>query len=241
MGLFDKRDTKKKKGNDDFDSPVEQIDLSAPAPRPSAPPAAPATAAANGAAEAEIKPPAAAQPEAQPAPARRQRQPEPMPPDYGIDRAIELMRTLPSDNVELVVQVVKHTLESTQIKIPEIIQDAIRKQESIQGRIGTLGSEIDDFEREIKTRREEIERLEADFEETSTVRERLELAEKLGKKDDGAPSSAAKAGQAPERSSATSAAPSAGAAAGPATARPAGARPDGAGADSKPSSTAAKK
>ena len=36
-------------------------------------------------------------------------------PDFGIQKAIELMRELPSQNVELVVQVVKKTLESMNV------------------------------------------------------------------------------------------------------------------------------
>src|SRR5277367_1413451 len=47
-------------------------------------------------------------------------------PDYGINKAIELMRTLPDDNIELVVRVVKATLESTNSAVATIIKDAIR-------------------------------------------------------------------------------------------------------------------
>lgn len=172
MGLFDKRDKKRK---DDFDSPVESIDLSAPAPEPvSEMTAEPAT-------------PTEQAPEPAPAPARsRDRAPAPEPDDsdeydtgFGIQKAIELMRTLPADNVELVVQVVKLTLESTKIRISHIIDDATRKQDDIQGRIKVLNAEIADFEKEIAQRKEEIGTLEADFAETSTVKERLLLAEKL--------------------------------------------------------------
>ncbi len=168
MGLFDKRDKRSSK-KDDFDSPVENIDLSAPP------------------AEPEPVSPAAAPPESAPAARVIEAAPPPEPVEeydssFGIDKAIELMRTLPSDNVELVVQVVKLTLESTKIKIATIIEDATRKQEDIQGRIKVLKSEIADFEKEIATRREEIGALEADFDETSTVKERLQLAEKLTSK-----------------------------------------------------------
>jgi hypothetical protein len=168
MGLFDKRDKKRK---DDFDSPVESIDLSAAAPEPVA-----EVTAERPAPAAEPSPPMAS---------ARARQPDPDPePDdfdtsFGIEKAIELMRTLPSDNVELVVQVVKLTLESTKIKIAHIIEDATRKQDDIQGRIKVLNAEIADFEKEIAQRKEEIGTLEADFTETSTVKERVVLAETL--------------------------------------------------------------
>ena len=101
--------------------------------------------------------------------------------DYGIDKAIELMRTLPSENIELVVQVVKFSLQSVGIQLPTIIEDAIRRQKDIQGRIGVLRTEIADLESEIKTRKDEIDRLDSEHRETSMVRERLELAESLGK------------------------------------------------------------
>lgn len=191
MGLFDKRDKKRK---DDFDSPVEQIDLSSV---PSAKPAEPARAAEPAPAAAKASDPA-------PEPARPARQTDGMPQiemipskggatvtpetdDYGIEKAIELMRTLPQENVELVVQVVKFSLESVGIKLPTIIEDAIRRQKDIQGRIGVLRGEISELEQEIKTRKDEIDRLEADHKETSMVRDRLELAENLGKPKPAAP------------------------------------------------------
>jgi hypothetical protein len=175
MGLFDKRDKSKgKKKSDDFDSPVENIDLSAPDPAPQpepepAPPREPAKAA-----------PAALAKKAEPV---EEEEDDYDPPAFGIDKAIELMRTLPEDNVELVVQVVKLTLESTKVKIPSIIKDATRKQDDIQGRIKVLKGEIAEYEQEIAQRKEEIEGLEADFSETSTVKDRLELAEKLVTKE----------------------------------------------------------
>ncbi len=183
MGLFDK----KKKGRDDFGSPVEQIDLSAPssgaigdddegddaasverAPAPTAlrapTPSAPAPAAARSP-EPERRPPRAAPAE----PATR----------YGIDDAVALMRTLPSENIELVVQVVKHTLESARIDIGTIIQDATAKQERTESRIAVLRNAIEELDREIDTRQAEIAQLESDNRETTRVKERLVLAEKL--------------------------------------------------------------
>ncbi|HUQ01557.1 MAG TPA: hypothetical protein VM261_03640 [Kofleriaceae bacterium] len=203
MGLFDKKDKKRK---DDFDSPVDQVDLgassrpaaseppkaAAPAPAPEpvrSPPAAsaaaspsPAPAASTTAAPAAAAPKPAAAPAAAPAPARAQGGAASMDnDDYGIDKAIELMRTLPSENIELVVQVVKFSLESVGIHLPTIIQDAVRRQNDLQGRIAALKAEIADLEAEIKQRRDEIAKHEGDHKETSLVRDRLELAEKIGK------------------------------------------------------------
>jgi hypothetical protein len=183
MGIFDKN-TKKRKG-DDFDSPVEQIDLSnATASSGSYGRAASdddddrrqvaASPASPAARSAAIPASPAASPAAAPAPRRASG-------SYGIDDAIALMRTLPSENVELVVQVVKHTLESTRIEIGTIIEDATDKQSRIDGRIKVLRGEIASYEQEIATRRKEIESLEADHRETTMVKDRLQLAERLTK------------------------------------------------------------
>lgn len=196
MGLFDKKDKKRKTGGrDDFDSPVEQIDLSAPEPEPIK------VSASQPAVIADEPSGPKSVPEAAPAAAEPQKATEKAPAmashyddednlDYGIQQAIELMRTLPMDNVELVVQVVKHTLESTKIKIGRIIDDASAKQEDIQGKIRVRKGEIAELEAEIATRRDEIASLEADFAETSTVKDRLELAQRISKQGAGGSASA---------------------------------------------------
>jgi hypothetical protein len=105
-------------------------------------------------------------------------------PQYGIDQAIELMRALPpssEQNVELVVTIIKTTLESLKVRVSDIIDDASRKQKRLEERVADLKREIGDFEKEIQTRKEEIGRLEGDHAETSSVKGRLELAEKSQK------------------------------------------------------------
>ena len=118
MGLFDKRDKRKK--DDDFDSPIEQIDLSAPSsatpmmrePRESLAPSerGPTTARTAGAVAAREPDQAHATDDAGPGEDDAPESSSPV--RYGINDAIELMRALPQDNVELVVQIVKRTLES---------------------------------------------------------------------------------------------------------------------------------
>ena len=130
-----------------FDSPTENVSLSAPPP--SRPPPIPV------------------------------REDPPPSPDYGINAAIQLMRSLPVDqNPELVVTVIKTTLESLRVKVADIIVDASRKQADLEHRVETLTKEIADYEKEIQQRRDEIARLEADHAETTSVKSRLELAEK---------------------------------------------------------------
>src|SRR5262249_26992424 len=119
---------------------------------------------------------AAAKPASAPAPAPPPE--EEVRPSYGIENAIQLMRALPVDqNVELVVAVIKGTLESLKVKVADIIEDAAKKQKDLEGRMGNLKQAINDFEKEIQQRKDEIARLEADHAETPAVKGRLELAE----------------------------------------------------------------
>jgi hypothetical protein len=99
-------------------------------------------------------------------------------PRYGIDDAIKLMRTLPVDeNVDLVVRVIKRTLESLSVRVPDILEDAQKRQESLRSKIAEHHGAIMQLERDIEGRRQEIARLDDELAETTTVRERLQLAE----------------------------------------------------------------
>lgn len=107
---------------------------------------------------------------------------------YGIDDAIRLMRTLPADqNPQLVVRVVKNTLESVHVHLADIIQDASTKQKALRERSAGLNQQITELESEITKRRDEIFRIEADLDETTNVKERLELVEAADRDAAGAP------------------------------------------------------
>ena len=92
----------------------------------------------------------------------------------GIDHAIQLMRSLPQQNIELVVTVMKATLESLNIKVVDIVRDATQRQREIEARVGALKVEIQNLEKEMETRLTEIRHLEAMHQETTRVKERLE-------------------------------------------------------------------
>lgn len=100
---------------------------------------------------------------------------------YGIEDAIQLMRKLPDVNMDIVVTVVKTTLESTSIQVGDIISDAERKEANIHKRTHQLQVEIADFEKRINKRKDEISRLQQDLEETTAVKEHLMLAEQKEK------------------------------------------------------------
>jgi hypothetical protein len=97
---------------------------------------------------------------------------------YGIAEAIHLMRKVPVEqNVELVVGVIRNTLESLNVHLADIIEDAASKEKALQQRIETLKNEIAEHEKQIDSRGQEIGRLQSELSETSTVKERLMMAQ----------------------------------------------------------------
>jgi hypothetical protein len=96
---------------------------------------------------------------------------------FGIDRAIQLMRALPTEqNPELVAMVITSTLESVEMNVSEIIEDAKARQAELEARIGTIKARNSALEKEIELGVDEIVKLEASLAETTSVKERLELA-----------------------------------------------------------------
>jgi len=101
----------------------------------------------------------------------------PPPKRFGIDRAIQLMRSLPTEqNPELVAMVITSTLESLEMNVTDIIDDAKSRQADLEARIGSIKAKNLALEKEIELGVDEIVRLEASLAETMSVKERLELA-----------------------------------------------------------------
>jgi hypothetical protein len=98
---------------------------------------------------------------------------------FGIDRAIQLMRTLPTEqNPELVAMVITTTLQSLEMNVSDIIDDARSRQAELEARIGTIKAKNSALEKEIELGVDEIVKLEAKLAETMSVKERLEAAHK---------------------------------------------------------------
>src|SRR5258706_15999959 len=90
------------------------------------------------------------------------------------------MRALPVDqNVGLIVQVIRATLASMNVRVQDIIEDARRKEQATEAGIQELHGKVAELERDLDARRQEILGLEADLKETSAVKERLQLAENI--------------------------------------------------------------
>ena len=119
---------------------------------------------------------AAAPSPSSPAPVRRS---APSRGGYGIEDAIKLMRSLPRDNNEVVVTVVKKTLESTNIQVTDIVEDANQKETNIRNQHKTLEGEIKELQDQIAHRNQQISDLLQDLKETTDVRQRLQLAMEL--------------------------------------------------------------
>ena len=99
---------------------------------------------------------------------------------YGIGDAIMLMRSLPVDqNIDLIVQVIRATLASMNVRVQDIIEDARRKEQATEAGIQQLHGKVAELERELDARRQEILGLESDLKETTAVKERLQLAENI--------------------------------------------------------------
>jgi len=113
---------------------------------------------------------------------------------YSIEDAIELMKALPRDNNDTVVTVVKKTLESTNIKVADIVDDANIKEERIRNQHKKIEAEIKSFQEQISQRNQQISELMQNLKETVDVRQRLQLAMEL----DGDKSSATKGESASE-------------------------------------------
>jgi len=97
---------------------------------------------------------------------------------FGIDDAIQLMRSLPTDpNSALVVRVVRVTLGAVNVSVEEIVADATRKEARIKESIAALEGRIVELEGQLGALRREIAAHQADLKETSNVRERLHLAD----------------------------------------------------------------
>jgi hypothetical protein len=103
-----------------------------------------------------------------------------MPPSskrYGIDRAIELMRSLRAErDPDLVAMVITTTLESVDTKVTDIIEEAKSRQAVLEARIAVIKARNSALDREIELGVDEIIELETSLAEIMSVTERLELA-----------------------------------------------------------------
>lgn len=97
--------------------------------------------------------------------------------NYSIDHAVELMRELPDHGSDVVVTVVAKTLQSANINVNKIIDDAKDKEASLEAQIRKLNEEIEMLQTQIADKKEQISVSNATLEETRKVRGLLEKSE----------------------------------------------------------------
>jgi len=99
---------------------------------------------------------------------------------YGVIDLIRLMKTIPIDHhPDLVVRVIKTTLESVGVHSSAVVEDALREEDAIRDRIAKLEGDIDGLTREIQDRRDQIKQLHVDLSETIYAKERLQSTESV--------------------------------------------------------------
>lgn len=101
---------------------------------------------------------------------------------YGISDAIALFRSLPQgqdQDGDLVIQVVRTTLGSLKVRLPDIIEDASKRMKHIQERMDQGHAQIAKLEQKLQEHRQEIAAQLADLRETEQVKARLERAEQV--------------------------------------------------------------
>jgi hypothetical protein len=101
-------------------------------------------------------------------------------PGYGIAQANELMSKLPlSDNADLVVGVIRTTLESVGVQVGQLVVEAKSREGELKTQIDERRATIEELERRIETERVEIARIESELGVTTRTREGLERSEML--------------------------------------------------------------
>lgn len=102
----------------------------------------------------------------------------PKKPNYDIEKAIQLMNSLPQGDAQLVVTVVQQTLESTGVDVKDIISDADHKEKRLNDRHKQLRDNIQSLEAQIADKNQKIKVLLEDLKVTSHVKQQLLLTQK---------------------------------------------------------------
>lgn len=95
-------------------------------------------------------------------------------PDYGVDKAIDLIRGLPQKDLASEIDIVTHTLESMNIDVKAIIADAEQKESRVSERIKFLKTEIDALSSKIKQHGDEISLCSTELGEVSAIKRLLQ-------------------------------------------------------------------
>jgi predicted RNase H-like nuclease (RuvC/YqgF family) len=102
-------------------------------------------------------------------------------PAFGIEQANDLMSKLAfGDNAELIVRVIRKTLESVGVQVGDLIAEAKHREGELRTEIEQRRSKIGELERQIEGERIAISGLESDLALTGRTRDSLERSEGKG-------------------------------------------------------------
>src|SRR5689334_7282251 len=97
---------------------------------------------------------------------------------YGIGDLIRLLKTIPLDHhPELVVQVIKTTLESVGVESASVVEDALVQENGIREAMEMLQNQIIVLSQEIEARQHQIAQLQVEMRETTHARSLLANSE----------------------------------------------------------------
>ena len=93
---------------------------------------------------------------------------------YGIDDAIQLLRQLPESEDHQTMSVVCKTLESAQISMSDLLQDARQKEQKLKQQHKGLEQEIEQLQSKMDDRRKQLKQLSESLEEVTRIKARFE-------------------------------------------------------------------
>lgn len=93
---------------------------------------------------------------------------------YGIDDAIELLRQLPESEDHHTMSVICKTLESAQIRMSDLLQDARQKEQKLKQQHKGLEQDIEQLQAKIDDRRKQLKQLSESLEEVTRIKARFE-------------------------------------------------------------------
>jgi hypothetical protein len=95
---------------------------------------------------------------------------------YTVEQALDLMRSVPVEglNEKLVVQVIRSTLESAGISIPQLLDEVGRRQDQVTNEIVRIQGEIANLHQEIEAKSAQVASYQQQLAEIGSLRERFE-------------------------------------------------------------------
>jgi hypothetical protein len=95
---------------------------------------------------------------------------------YTIEQALDLLKSVPTEGMpeKLVVQVIRTTLESVGISIPQLLEDAARRQDQVTNEIVRIQGEIASLHQAIEEKSAQVAYYQEQLGEIGSLRERFE-------------------------------------------------------------------